>query len=91
MLTPRQGLAAVSGPDGRIYAIGGSNASSTQLASAEVYVPRTDTWAPVASLPQGVRDLAAAPAIVRGISHVVAIGGHGIQLPFTSVEVYSPN
>jgi N-acetylneuraminic acid mutarotase len=86
MLTPRQGLAAVGTPDGKIYAIGGSNGANTHLSTAEVYDIASNTWTPIASLPKGVRDLAAVSANRK----LFAFGGHGDQPPFTDVQIYTP-
>lgn len=90
MQTARQGLAAVAGPNGEIYAIGGSNSARTFLPTVEVYDPAADTWTQLADLPAGLRNLAAAQAPVNGISRIFAIGGHGSAPPFTSVQVYAP-
>jgi N-acetylneuraminic acid mutarotase len=86
MLSPRQGLAAVATPDGKIYALGGSNGSNTHLFTAEVYDIGSNKWTAIANLPGGVRDLAAASAL----GHIFAFGGHGDQPPSTAVQVYSP-
>jgi N-acetylneuraminic acid mutarotase len=51
--------ALATGPDGRIYAIGGLDASNQRLASVEAYDPTTNQWTDVASLPSGRSDLAA--------------------------------
>ncbi|WP_420795846.1 Kelch repeat-containing protein [Ktedonobacter racemifer] len=45
-LKARTGLTAAVGPDGRIYAIGGRNASGP-LKTVEAYDPRTNTWTPL--------------------------------------------
>jgi hypothetical protein len=44
MHSPRRGLGAATGLDGRIYAVGGSNNYGLLLSSAEAYDPGTDTW-----------------------------------------------
>jgi N-acetylneuraminic acid mutarotase len=49
MPTKRQGLAAVAGPDGRIYALGGYAPSA--LSVVEVYTPSADSWQRVAPMP----------------------------------------
>ena len=64
--------ALVTGPDGRIYAIGGLDASNQRLASVEAYDPTTNQWTDVACLPAGRSDLAAA-AGADGL--IYAIGG----------------
>lgn len=46
MLTKRDELAAVVGPDNKIYAIGGygGSSNSSSLASVERYDPRKNKW-----------------------------------------------
>ncbi|HBY21130.1 MAG TPA: hypothetical protein DEG71_09025 [Clostridiales bacterium] len=45
--------ASIVAVNGKIYAIGGSNASNTYLNTMEEYNPSTDTWTPKANIPQG--------------------------------------
>ena len=45
MPTPRTGLAAVTGLDGMIYAIGGYN-SEGPVSTVEAYDPSLDQWTP---------------------------------------------
>jgi N-acetylneuraminic acid mutarotase len=82
--TPRQNLAATSGP-GRLYALGGDN-GSTALATHEIYDPAADMWASAASLPTPRSGLAA----VTGRNGLIyAIGGYnGAYL--TTVETFNP-
>ena len=90
--TPRNGLAATTGPDGRIYALGGATAGFTPSAAAEVYTPSTNTWARIASLPA----TRAEPAAATGPDgRIYLIGGYtpdgrGIGVPTTSVFAYDP-
>src|SRR5262245_34630402 len=42
--TPRQHFAAVTGEDGKIYAIGGQGANGQALNKLEIYDPATDAW-----------------------------------------------
>jgi N-acetylneuraminic acid mutarotase len=62
MLTTRSSLAAVFGPDGRIYAMGGVDVTGHALSTVEAYSPTSNTWTTVApmSTPRvglaGVRD-----------------------------------
>src|SRR6266699_2790283 len=85
--TARNGPAAVLGPDGRIYALGGVN-SSGNLTTVEAYDPRTKSWTAVASLPTARYNLAAA---LGPDGRIYAIGGttktNG-SLP--TVEAYDP-
>jgi N-acetylneuraminic acid mutarotase len=59
MPTPRYGLAAVLGTDGKIYAIGGQYNNTTSPSTdgdsvkVEAYNPATDTWEAKPSLPNG--------------------------------------
>lgn len=53
MSTTRADLAAATGLDGRIYAMGGFELSAYNAGSAEVYDPRTNTWSAIASTPGG--------------------------------------
>lgn len=64
MLRPRSNPAAATGPDGRIYAIGGQNGNTSEK-TVEVYDPDTNSWAYVASM-----------SITRA-SHGAAIGSDG--------------
>ncbi len=56
----RYGLAAATGADGTIYALGGANAGFAAQSSVFAYTPATDSWRSVASLPGARVDLAAA-------------------------------
>jgi len=85
MPTARSLLAAVTGADGRIYAIGGQNASG-RLDLVEVYDPSTNTWANAAPMPTARHHLAAA---VGPDNLIYAIGGHS-SIP-KIVEAYNPS
>ena len=50
MPTARSGLAAATGPDGKVYALGGVN-SAGSLDTVEVYDPDTGAWSRRAPLP----------------------------------------
>ena len=76
LLTARAGLAAVTGPDGLIYAIGGQNSTAGPLDTVEVYNPATNAWAPGSSLPAARYNLAAA---VGPDGLIYAIGGHDVN------------
>jgi hypothetical protein len=69
-------LAAIQGPNGKIYAIGGYDVSSdgtwTLLATVEEYDPMTNTWASVTSMPTGDASLGAA---VGSNGRLYIIGG----------------
>jgi N-acetylneuraminic acid mutarotase len=84
LLTARAHLAAVTGPDGLIYAIGG-NGSGDPLTTVEAYDPAHDTWATVAALQTPRTALGAAAA---GGS-IYAIGGFtGSSVIVSSVEIF---
>jgi hypothetical protein len=93
MPTARGRLAAVAGPDGKIYAIGGSTGSTMDLtgysAAVEVFTPANGAWAAVAPLNTPRVGLAAA---VSG-GKVYAFGGYGKPPGYTArylvtVEAY---
>jgi len=95
MPTARTRLAAVAGPDGKIYAIGGSTTSTLDLTGytsvVEAYDPLTDSWETAASLNTPRVGLAAA---VSG-DKIYAFGGYGTPPGYTArylltVEVYDP-
>ncbi len=85
LLTPKDGLAAAVAPNGRIYAIGGSN-SNGYLATVEEYDPATNTWTTRASMPTARSWFGAATA---PNGRIYAIGGYnGTYL--ATVEEYDP-
>ncbi len=71
MLTPRAGLAAATGRDGNIYAIGGRKdlPSSEVLASVERFSPDLGVWVPVDSMDKARSD------------HAAVTGGMGASMP----------
>lgn len=87
MITRRDELAAVLGPDNKVYAIGGygGSANACCLDSVERYDPITNKWEQVASLLQGRRALSAV-AMPDGI---YAIGGYNGKDYISSVERYN--
>src|SRR5438132_583553 len=87
MPTPRSGLAAATGADGRIYAIGGANASGTALATVEAYNPATNTWATIASLNTARSGLAAAEG---SDGRILAFGGKSTSALTNVVEAFTP-
>lgn len=93
MPAARTDLAAVAGPDGKIYAIGGWNARNSSndpiaLTSVEAYDPATNTWSPKASMPTARYWLAAATGTD---GKIYAIGGENIfTQSLQSVEAYDP-
>jgi hypothetical protein len=86
LLTPRYGVAAVAGPDGRIYAIGGESSVIDASAEVDAYDPRTNAWTKVAPLPTARFKPAAA---VGPDGRIYAIGGRDAALkPTTEVDAY---
>lgn len=89
MPTERFGLAAVFGPDGKLYAIGGHSPSGDPVAEVDVYDPATDWWTPCPPLPSprynlvGVRS-----ASIRGI---YVIGGLRNDVGLTDVSFFDPD
>jgi N-acetylneuraminic acid mutarotase len=80
MPTARSLLAAARGPDGRIYAIGGSNDShGDTLDSVERYDPATNTWSTVAPIPIARYDVGAATG---ADGRIYAIGGANHMIGF---------
>jgi N-acetylneuraminic acid mutarotase len=85
---PREHLAAVYAPNGRIYAIGGRWSDRGNVATVEEYDPETNTWTKRADMPTARGGLAAA-VLDDGI-HVV--GGEsfgGGSRTFEEHEVYA--
>jgi Kelch motif len=87
MPTARAGLAAVRGADGRIYAIGGRDATGRSLRTLEIYDAETDTWTrgPDMEIP---RVFLAAAADAAG--RIYAFGGSPRIFATRTVEVYEP-
>ncbi len=80
-------LAAATGPDGTIYAIGGDDESSSALDTVYAYSPATDTWTQVASLPIGRSGVAAAAG---PDGKIYAIGGYDGDEDTDEVDAYDP-
>jgi N-acetylneuraminic acid mutarotase len=72
MQEPRYFHAMAAGPDGRIYAIGGTNAMGWMVSTVEAYDPTTKTWTYVASLPTGRYAMGAATG---GDGLIYVVGG----------------
>jgi len=84
----RYGLAAATGADGTIYALGGANASFTAQSTVYAYTPAMDSWSQVADLPGARVDLAATTGADGTID---AIGGADASNTLqSSVYAYSP-
>jgi hypothetical protein len=87
MPTARAGLAAVRGADGRIYAMGGRDATGRSLRTLEIYDPEAGTWTrgPDMEIP---RVFLAAAADAAG--RIYAFGGSPRIFATPTVEVYEP-
>ncbi len=84
----RSGLAATTGADGTIYALGGDGDTYYAQSSAFAYTPATDSWRSVASLPDARVDLAAA---TDADGTIYALGGaDASNTPQSSVYAYTP-
>jgi hypothetical protein len=83
--TPRTGLSAVTGADGRVYTIGGGDSTNTPAPSLEIFDPKTMTWSTGANLSLG-RGLSGAVAAPDG--RIYTIGGFGDNQVAT-VEAYT--
>jgi hypothetical protein len=87
--TARTDLAATTGADGRIYALGGLDAAGNVLKTVEVYNPTTNAWAAAADLPTARADLAATTGTDGRIYAIGGLGANGF--PLATVEVYTPS
>jgi N-acetylneuraminic acid mutarotase len=88
MPTARALLSAVTGADGRIYAIGGFNEAHGTLSLVEAYTPSTNSWARVASMPSARYDLATAAG---DDGRIYAFGGTINNAGLATVEAYTPS
>jgi hypothetical protein len=88
MPTARFNLAATRGNDGRIYVVGGENASKS-LDTLEIYDPRSDSWTTGAPMPTPRLALA---VVAGNDGRVYALGGTTRESPFflDTVEAYDP-
>jgi N-acetylneuraminic acid mutarotase len=85
MHAARDGAAAVAGSDGRIYVIGGLNASGS-LNTVEAYDPATNSWSYVASMNTPRDGLG---ATVGSDGQIYAVGGENGPEVLATVEVYN--
>lgn len=86
MHTARDGAAAVTGSDGRIYVIGGRGSDLASLNSVEAYDTTTSSWTSVTSMSTPRDGLGA----VLGLDgHIYAIGGENGPEVLATVEVYN--
>lgn len=91
--TPRWGLAAATGADGRIYAIGGEDPATGGMVVGEVdaYSPATNSWAAAAPMPTPRTELA---AVAGPDGRIYALGGRNNAAEgggaLRAAEAYSP-
>ena len=85
MKTARDGAAAVTGTDGRIYVLGGFDGAKS-LSSVESYDPATNKWENEASM-RTPRD--GLGAVLGSDGQIYAIGGENGPDVLTSVEIYN--
>jgi N-acetylneuraminic acid mutarotase len=87
----REGLAAVSGSDGRIYAIGGESETGTtftQTGEVDAYTISSNTWSIATPLPDEALELSAAEG---GDGRIYAMGGlNSSGTVIANVYAYSP-
>ncbi|MGR4882862.1 Kelch repeat-containing protein [Streptomyces sp. LARHCF249] len=99
--TPRTALAGAAAPcpgdlglkGTCVYAIGGGNATTPELASVEVYSPALNAWQYVPDLPTArISSAAAAAPCPEGISDgcVYVLGGFNGATTLDTAEAYSP-
>jgi hypothetical protein len=82
----RASLAAVSGPDGRVYLIGGVDTGGNYVGDVDIFDPATNSWATGTSMPTARAGLAL--CLCGGL--IYAIGGRNATPALPTVEVYSP-
>jgi hypothetical protein len=82
--TPRTGLTATEGLDGRIYAIGGALAGNATTAETDVYDPATNTWTSSSNLPLDRQGLG---SVSLGNGLLLAIGGNSTTTGGVVTEV----
>jgi N-acetylneuraminic acid mutarotase len=91
MPTARDGLAAVAGRDGMIYAIGGLTENGSASGVVEVYDPTTDSWTTRRPMPTPRSSLA---AVLGSDGKIYALGGDYASVTDAGVsivvQVYDP-
>jgi hypothetical protein len=90
MPTHRHALAATLGPDGRIYAVGGTNDRVFSTDALEIYDPVRDAWARGAPMPYG-QECAAATFTPGPAGEVLVLGGWDMRHePLRGAVAYNP-
>jgi hypothetical protein len=81
-------LAAVTGPDNRLYILGGISGGTT-LKTVQAFTPSLDRWALVSPMSDGPRSGLGAVVATDGLIYVIG-GADGNNVPLNSTEVYGP-
>jgi N-acetylneuraminic acid mutarotase len=90
MPTHRHAHAVALGPDGRIYAIGGTNDKVFATTSVEIYDPVQDAWTGGTPMPYG-QECAAATSTPGPEGEILVLAGCDIrQRPLRSAVAYNP-
>jgi N-acetylneuraminic acid mutarotase len=89
---PRASFAAVTGKDGRIYAMGGYSIGDDRLNNLDVYDLKSNTWQALAPMPTARNGLA---AVAGPDGRIYAIGGCSFYVSnscnvLQTLEIYSP-
>ena len=87
MPTPRQGPAAATGQDGRIYVMGGTDSSFQTIATTEVLDPATGQWTTAASMNTPRTGFGAAAG---SDGRIYVFGGYSGDAYVNTVEAYDP-
>jgi len=87
MPTPRSGLAAAQGKDGKIYVMGGLGETCEWLPTVEAYDPATNSWEKKADMPTA---RGAFSAVTDNEGNIHVIGGVCEWDSINTVDIYSP-
>jgi N-acetylneuraminic acid mutarotase len=87
MPTRRQGAAAASGPDGRIYVMGGTDTSFQTVAVTEIFDPAADAWTAAAPMNTPRTGFGAAAG---SDGRIYVFGGYSGDAYVATVEAYDP-
>jgi hypothetical protein len=90
MITSRAGLGLTAASNGKIYAVGGIDATGKTLKSAEVYDPKSDTWSYIADMSYA-RFVDNSTLCVAIDDKIYAVGGVADGTVQAVLEVYDPN
>jgi len=92
LLEPINDAGATLGPDGRVYAIGGFDATAYRYtARVQVYDPRKATWSEAAPLPVPVSNMGAVMAVGGQLYAIGAYDGDFVPGVEAQVAIYGPS